>query len=61
MSERRRLAGAEAIALRLRRPVDYSIVKDLRRGERPNREEPRAQISAGVLVDRKIEGAGADW
>ena len=35
MSERRRLAGAEAIAVRLRRPVDFmQIVKDPRRGER---------------------------
>jgi hypothetical protein len=37
------LAGAKAIVDRLRRPLSiYAIVKDLRRGERPIEEEPRA-------------------
>jgi hypothetical protein len=50
-AERRRLAGAETIVVRLRRRVDYSIVKDLRRGERLIREEPRAQMNC-LFVDQ---------
>ena len=42
---RRRLAGAEAITVRLRRPVDFIQLSKSRGGERPIREEPRALIT----------------